>query len=50
MHVRWAADAGAGPDASVVYRLRWETLDANGDQPRASSPPPSMLELYGFSP
>jgi hypothetical protein len=50
MHVRWATDGGAGPDSGVVYRLRWETLDANGDQPRASIPPPTTLELYGFSP
>jgi hypothetical protein len=50
MHVRWAADAGSGPDPRVQYMLRWETLDANGDQPRATTPPPTELKLYGFAP
>lgn len=49
MHVRWADDAGAGPDPHVRYMLRWETLDANGDKPRDTIPPATKLELYGFS-
>lgn len=48
MRVRWATDTGAGPDRTVQYMLRWETLDANRDQPRASIPPPTTLRLYGF--
>jgi len=48
MHVRWASDTGAGPDASIRYMLRWETLDANGDQPRSTIPPATPLVLYGF--
>jgi hypothetical protein len=48
MHVRWASDGGKGPDASVRYMLRWETLDANGDQPRNPIPDPTPLKLYAF--
>jgi hypothetical protein len=48
MHVRWAEDSGASPDPSTTYMLRWETLDANGDQPRTTIPPPTRLRLYGF--
>ena len=49
MHVRWAEDAGSGPDSHVRYMLRWETLDANGDQLRDTIPPATKVELYGFS-
>ena len=50
MHVRWARDAGAGPDPKLRYLLRWETLDSNGDQARPQNeiPAPSQLRLYGF--
>jgi len=48
MHVRWASDSGTGPDASIRYLLRWETLDSNGDQPRSTIPPATPLVLYGF--
>jgi hypothetical protein len=49
MGVRWAEDSGAGPDANVLYMLRWETLDSNRDMPRSPIPPPTRLRLYGFS-
>jgi hypothetical protein len=49
MHVRWADDSGAGPDATILYMLRWETLDSNRDMARPMPyPPPSRLRLYGF--
>jgi len=48
MHVRWADDSGAGPDPTVLYMLRWETLDSNRDMPRSPIPPPTKLRLYGF--
>lgn len=48
MGVRWATDTGAGPDPTVLYMLRWETLPENMDQPRATVPPPTRLRLYGF--
>jgi hypothetical protein len=48
MGVRWASDTGAGPDATVIYMLRWETLPENMDQPRPTTPPPTRLRLYGF--
>lgn len=48
MHVRWQTDAGSGPDPSIVYMLRWETLDSNRDMARDPIPPPTMLRLYGF--
>ena len=48
MHVRWADDSGAGPDPTVIYMLRWETLDSNRDMPRSPIPPPTRLRLYGF--
>jgi hypothetical protein len=48
MQVRWAEDAGAGPDASIRYMLRWETLDSNRDMPRSPIPAPTRLRLYAF--
>jgi putative BNR repeat neuraminidase len=48
MHVRWADDSGAGPDPSIIYMLRWETLDSNRDMPRTPIPPATHLRLYGF--
>ena len=39
MHVRWQDDSGAGPDPTVLYMLRWETLDSNRDMPRTPIPP-----------
>ena len=47
MGVRWAEDSGAGPDANVLYMLRWETLDSNRDMPRSPIPPhaPAALRL-----
>jgi hypothetical protein len=49
MGVRWQDDSGAGPDATVLYMLRWETLDSNRDMARSPPyPPPSRLRLYGF--
>lgn len=48
MVTRWQADGGAGADASVVYMLRWETLESNRDMPRDTIPPPTRLRLYGF--
>jgi hypothetical protein len=48
MGVRWAEDWGVGPDAGVLYMLRWETLDSNRDMPRSPIPPPTRLRLYGF--
>ena len=48
MVVRWQADSGSGPDPSIVYMLRWETLPSNNDQARANIPPATPLRLYGF--
>jgi hypothetical protein len=48
MQVRWQKDAGTGPDASIIYLLRWETLPSNRDMPREDVPPPTQLRLYGF--
>ena len=45
MGLRQAEDAGATEDGSL-YRLVWETLDANRDLPRpAPWPAPSVLRL-----
>ena len=49
MGVRWAEDSGAGPDANVLYMLRWETLESNRDMPRSPIPPATRLRLYGFN-
>jgi len=46
MEVRFARDAGK-PPAGAEYILRWETLPANRDRPRADPlPPPTTLRLY----
>ncbi|HLV68655.1 MAG TPA: BNR-4 repeat-containing protein [Polyangiaceae bacterium] len=50
MIVRWQADSGRGPDADVVYMLRWETLESNRDMPRDVIPPPTELSLYALRP
>ena len=48
MVVRWQADSGSGPDSSVQYMLRWETLPSNNDKARTDTPPATRLRLYGF--
>ncbi len=48
MGVKWASDSGAGPDPSITYMLRWETLPENQDQPRPIIPAATRLRLYGF--
>jgi hypothetical protein len=48
MLVRWAQDSGTGPDPSVLFMLRWETLASNQDMPRATISPPTRLRLYGI--
>jgi hypothetical protein len=48
MEVRWRKDAGVGPDADILYMLRWETLPSNRDMPRTPIPPPTKLRLFGF--
>jgi hypothetical protein len=46
LQVRWANDSGESGAQDLIYKLRWETLDSNRDQPRQGSlPPPSMLQL-----
>lgn len=47
LQVRISADEGNVPDPETEYLMRWETLDANRDQPRQEPwPPPSMLRIY----
>jgi hypothetical protein len=48
MVVRWAEDAGAGPEPNVQYLLRWETLESNRDMPRDPIPPATRLRVYGI--
>jgi hypothetical protein len=48
MVVNWAEDSGSGPDSSVKYMLRWETLPSNKDVARTNIPPATKLRLYGF--
>jgi len=44
MTVRIAGDSGSAPGAR--YHLRWETLGANRDRPRAKPwPEPTLLEV-----
>ena len=46
LQVLWANDSGESGVPGLNYKLRWETLDANRDQPRQGSlPPPSRLRL-----
>ena len=47
LRVKWAEDSGDSGTPDARYVLRWETLDANRDQPREGDlPPPSMLRLH----
>jgi hypothetical protein len=47
--VKWADDSGTSGKPDLRYALRWETLEANRDQPREGQlPPPSMLRLYAI--
>ena len=47
--VKWIDDSGVSGKPDLRYALRWETLDANRDQPRQGPlPPPSMLRLYAI--
>ncbi len=47
MLLKYQDDFGDSGDSNVVYRLKWETLDANKDQPRPEPwPDPSQLFLY----
>jgi hypothetical protein len=47
LKVIWADDSGDSGTPDSRYALRWETLDANRDQPREGElPPPSVLRLY----
>lgn len=48
MEVRWCGDSGRQRPRGFDYRLRWETLPTNRDQPRPTAPPPTMLRLYRF--
>lgn len=49
LKVKWADDSGASGKPDLRYALRWETLDANRDQPREGQlPPPSILRLYAI--
>jgi len=49
LKVRTASDIGDSGTPNLRYILRWETLDANRDQPRSGPlPPPSMLRLYAI--
>jgi hypothetical protein len=46
MQVEWASDLAPPRTDGVTYRLRWETLGPNRDQPRPPPwPAPSMLRL-----
>jgi hypothetical protein len=46
LQVRWAADAGESGVPGLIYKLRWETLEANRDRPRTGDlPSPSVLRL-----
>ncbi len=47
LQVRTKGDDGSSPEVSTRYLLRWETLEANRDRPRAEPwPAPSMLRIY----
>jgi hypothetical protein len=49
LQVNWADNSGASGEPDLRYALRWETLEANRDQPREGQlPPPSMLRLYAI--
>ena len=45
----WSKTYTISGKPDLRYVLRWETLDANRDQPRQGLlPPPSMLRLYAI--
>ncbi len=47
LSVRFKGDDGDAPQPQTHYLIRWETLEANRDQPRPQPwPGPSMLRLY----
>ncbi len=47
LKVKTVGDPGVSAKPGQRYILRWETLDANRDQPRKGAlPEPSMLRLY----
>jgi len=47
MEVRFCGDSGEFRDPNAKYMLRWETLPANRDRPRAGDlPGPAMMRLY----
>jgi len=47
LSVRIKGDDGDAPQPQTHYLIRWETLEANRDQPRPEPwPGPSMLRLY----
>jgi hypothetical protein len=47
LQVQWADDAGDSGIPGTQFKLRWETLTANRDEPRSGElPPPSTLRLY----
>jgi len=46
LQVHWSGDSGQSGVPGMNYKLRWETLDANRDHPRAGDlPPPSELRV-----
>jgi hypothetical protein len=47
LKVKTASDSGTSDKPGAHYILRWETLEANRDKPRAAPlPEPSMLRVY----
>jgi hypothetical protein len=42
----WSDATGGSCQDAIAYRLRWETLDQNRDQPRSTWPDPTPLQLY----
>ncbi|MHC4662180.1 MAG: BNR repeat-containing protein [Planctomycetota bacterium] len=46
MKVRWCSDSGDSDDQECIYKLRWETVDSDSDQPQLLVPPPTKLRLY----
>ena len=50
LKVQWADDSDGGNVTGTSFKLRWETLEANRDQPRAGTlPPPSLLRLVSYA-
>jgi hypothetical protein len=51
LKVKTAGDSGTSDKPGIRYLLRWETLEANRDRPRAEPlPEPSMLRLVVVKP